>query len=107
MPAHHLINPHRLIEVAKQMLALEIEARQDMVILDLAPSLSDWTIKKSHWKSLHGFANGHQKLGTGRVYTTPIMSIDTDLRWVRTFNTLYRLETPADDVVRLLLSSTH
>lgn len=105
MPAHHLIDPQHLIAVGHEMLALQAKAESGAIVLDGLPALSDWSIVKARWRGLAGLVAGHPKLGSGRIYTTPIVSIDTELGWVRTVNTLYKLEEPGDDVARLLITS--
>lgn len=92
MAIHHLITPQRLIRLANDLLALEEASVRGAVELQGVPTLTSWTFVDAHWKGMAGYVHGHPKLGAGRVVTTPLVALDTDLRWARTFNTIYRLE---------------
>lgn len=66
----------------------------DQLLLD-APVLDCWSFADAHWKCVTGYVSGHPRLGNTSVLTTPLAAIDSEYRWARTLNTLYRLREPA------------
>lgn len=66
----------------------------DATALADAAVLENWFFTRSLGSTgLCGEASGHPVLKPGLTITSPIISIDIEAGWARTFNTLYRLGT--------------
>lgn len=94
MTFHPLFDPSRLIDLGNRLLVLQEASTNGHIDLSACPTLTSWEFADAHWSGLAGQVVGHPRLGTGNILTTPLIAIDTDLRWARTLNTLYRLEEP-------------
>lgn len=57
-----------------------------------APMMDDYLIVLQGQKmNLHGWADGHPRLGTGRVQTSLLIHISEDKKWARTLSRWYML----------------
>jgi len=68
--------------------------------LSRAPLLVDWCLALGlSGLSLTGFVAGHPLLGRKQIITSPVWTLDPDLRWARTLSRFYRLGIPAGGAI--------
>lgn len=91
--------PPHLREVVEQArLALEaIETEPDAATLAVAPVLDLWQpVFTGPRLCLTGLVDGHPLLPSDWVTTSPLLVLDPDFTWARTYSRYYRLGTPLE-----------
>lgn len=68
--------------------------------LSHAPLLVDWRpVLTLSGLALTGFAAGHPQLGSKKVVTSQLWTLDPELHWARTLSRFYRLGVPEDGAI--------
>jgi hypothetical protein len=67
----------------------------DPMSLTGAPCLTVWALASKPASSLVGSVAGHPLLGDNpNIYTSPVLAIDANNGWARTWSRFYRLQSP-------------